>query len=48
MRLIEHNDSRVSEGQQAACFIGGLKLQIKDKIAFTILKNLNEAKNMNF
>ena len=32
MILAEHNDLRESEGQQAARYLDGLKLQIRDKI----------------
>ena len=46
MRLAERNDLRESEGQQAARYLEGLKLQIKDKIGVQVIRNLHEAKNL--
>ena len=42
MRLVERNDLRESEGQQVAKYVDGLKLQIRDKIGATILRNMSE------
>ena len=46
MRLAEQNDLRESEGQQAARYLEGLKLQIRDKIGVQVMRNLHEAKNL--
>ena len=46
MRLVERNDLKENEGQQAARYLEGLKPQIRDKIGVQMMQNLHEAKNM--
>ena len=44
--MVERNDLRESEGQQAAKYLDALKPQIYDKIGVQVMRNLYEAKNM--
>ena len=46
MRLVERNDLRESEGQQAARYLEGLMPQSRDKIGVQVMRNLQETKNM--
>ena len=46
MRLVERNNLRESESQQAAKYLEGLKPQIRDMIGVQVMRDLHEAKNM--